>query len=166
MSAFQRVPPSDNVPSHVSRGRPVLGTAFRNTSTGNMGGGSLRILEKHPSPFPKCERCGSQVFIWCLNICHYNLDKCRLGEERWIWQETLQQCFEASRVAISVNSDTRGTAASLPYLGRTVAYNNSDWEALYQNIKKARRQWLMVAKVLTKAGAVLRSSSIVYKALV
>ena len=64
----------------------------------------LRILEEHPSPFPKCERCGSQVSPWRLNNRHYDSDKCRIGEHQQSQQDTLQNCFEASRVFISVKT--------------------------------------------------------------
>ena len=69
-------------------------------------GGNLRILEEQPSPFAKYERCMSQVPYWRLNNLHYNSDKYRIVEERWRRRETLQHCFEASRVVTSVKSDT------------------------------------------------------------
>ena len=48
-----------------------------------------------------------------------------------------QHCFENIRILISVNSDPLEPVADFPYLGRRVAYNNSDWAALYQNLRKA-----------------------------
>ena len=42
-------------------------------------GDSIRILEEHPSPLPKCNYCESQVLSWCLKSLHYELEKCRLG---------------------------------------------------------------------------------------
>ena len=34
-------------------------------------GDRFRILEEHPNPLPRCERCRSQVPMGRLNICHY-----------------------------------------------------------------------------------------------
>ena len=34
------------------------------------------------------------------------------------------------------------------YLGRTIAYNKSDWTAVYQNLQKALRQCGMISIVL------------------
>ena len=65
----------------------------------------------------------------------------------------MQQCFEASQVYIKVKIYPLESAASLNYLGRTIAYNNRYWEALYQNLGKTRRRWGMVSKVLEKMGA-------------
>ena len=58
------------------------------------------------------------------------------------------------------------TKSAFPYLGRTVAYNNSNWEALYQNLRKDQRRWGMLAKVLTKSGAVVWSQEMIYKTVV
>ena len=48
---------------------PVL--ACEIISASSTGGGGIRILEEHPTPFPKCERCGIQVPQWRLNDRHY-----------------------------------------------------------------------------------------------
>ena len=61
--------------------------------------------------------------------------------------------------------DTMDPTVALPYLVHTVAYNNSKGVSLYQNLKKAQRQWGMVAKLMTKAGVVVRLQSMIYKAV-
>ena len=45
----------------------------------------------------------------------------------------------------------------LPYLGRTVIYNNIDWAELYGNLRKYQRIWGMVENVLGKTGATIKS---------
>ena len=40
------------------------------------------------------------------------------------------------------------TMSALLYLGRMVAFNNSDWADLYGNLSKAQRRWGMVEMVL------------------
>ena len=54
------------------------------------------------------------------------------------------------------------------YLGYTVSFNNSDWEALYQNLRKSLLWWDMVVKMLTRTGLAVRSRkrAIIYKAAV
>ena len=91
----------------------------------------MRILEEHASPFLKCKKCRKQVLPWLLNNCHYELDKCRIMDERQRRWENLQQCFEASRVFISVNLEPMEPTTSLPYLGRTFAYNDRNWAYMY-----------------------------------
>ena len=57
---------------------------------------------------------------------------------------TLQHCFEAIRVLIKVYSEPLEPAAAFPYLVCMVAYNNSDWASLYQNLLMALIRWAMV----------------------
>ena len=78
----------------------------------------------------------------------------------------LQHFFNAIRFLISVKSDPLDTVAAFKYLGCMVAYNNSDWEALYQNLPKARIWWTMVGKVVLKTGAMMRAQGILYEELI
>ena len=41
---------------------------------------------------------------------------------------------------------------TIPYLGLTITFNNSDWLALYSNLWKTHRRWRIVEKVLRKTG--------------
>ena len=50
-----------------------------------------------------------------------------------------------------------------PYLGQTTKYSNSDWTAVYQNLRKARRLWGMVVRVLAKMGETVRARGMIYK---
>ena len=56
--------------------------------------------------------------------------------------------------------------AAFPYLGCTVASNNSDWEDLYQNLLKSQRWWGMVEKVLKRMGATVQTRVMLYKEVV
>ena len=52
---------------------------------------------------------------------------------------------------------------AFPYLGRKNAYNNSDWTAIYQNLRKSRRRWGMTLKVMDKTGETVRAQGMMYK---
>ena len=65
-----------------------------------------------------------------------------------------------------MNSELLEPVAEFTYLGRMVAYNNSDWEDLYHNLRKAWRRWEMARKVMLKTGATVRARGIMYKAVV
>ena len=52
-----------------------------------------------------------------------------------------------------------------PCPGRTVAYNKSNWAALYENPQKAHRRWLMVGKLVPNTGVTLLVWGILYKAV-
>ena len=70
-----------------------------------------------------------------------------------------------SRVVISVKSEPIDPVLDFPYLGRTVVYNNSVWEALHQNIKNDRWWWGLAGKVPTKAVSTVRARGMFYKVL-
>ena len=55
-------------------------------------------------------------------------------------------------MSISVKIEPLDPDTDFPYLGHTVAYNNSNWKSLYQNISKSRQRWGVVARVVTKMG--------------
>ena len=78
----------------------------------------------------------------------------------------MQNCFEASQVSISVNAEPLEPTTEFPYLDHTVYYNNIDWAALYQNLRKARRWWRMVANVVKKMGEMVRVKGIIYKTFI
>ena len=111
-------------------------------------GDRSRILEEYLNPLSRCERCGSQVPEGRLNTCHYTSEKCKQGEESRLIRETLQLCFETSKVSFQINAETLPPLEDFPYLGWTITYNNSNWAAVYQNLRKYRMWWGMVARVL------------------
>ena len=108
----------------------------------------IRILEEHPNPFPRFEICRSQVPEGTLNTCHCALEKFKQGDERRLRRETLQPFFDTSKLSFQINMETLPPPETFPYLGWTIAYNSSDWAAVYQNLRKSRRRWWMIAGVL------------------
>ena len=66
-------------------------------------------------------------------------------------------------MSIKIYLDPLEAASTLPYLVRTITYNNSDWAANYHNLRKAHWRWFMVSKVLVKAGATVQYQAIIYK---
>ena len=120
-------------------------------------GNSIRILEDHPNPLPRCERCGSQVTMLQINNRPYLLENYKQGEDRCIRRKTLQRCFEASRVLLHINKETLPPSEAFPYLGWKIAYNNSDWVAVYLNLRTSWRRWGMIVRVLERTGATVRS---------
>ena len=93
------------------------------------------------------------------------MEKCKQGEERRLRRETLQHCFKAIRVLFQINADTLPPSEAFPYLGRKIAYNKIDWAAVYLNLRKARRRWGMLLRVLERTGATVREQGAMYKAV-
>ena len=55
---------------------------------------------------------------------------------------------------------------AFPYLRRAITYNNRNWAAVYQNLRKAWRRWGMIARVLANTGATVWYGGMMYKAVV
>ena len=123
------------------------------------------MLEEHLNPLPKCKHCGSQVPAGRLNTRHYASENCKQGEERRLRCKTLQSCFESSRVSFQFNAEDLPSSEAFPYLGRTIAYNNSDWSAVYQNLRISQRGWRVIVRVLVKTGATARARGMMYKSV-
>ena len=45
-------------------------------------------------------------------------------------------------------------------------FNNSDWGAMYGNLRKAQRWWCMATKVMTNTVATVQTWVMIYKAVV
>ena len=54
---------------------------------------------------------------------------------------------------------------AFPYLGRMIAYNNSDSAAVYLNLRKTRKQWVIVAMAIESMGAMIWARVAMYKAV-
>ena len=53
------------------------------------------------------------------------------------WWDTLQRCFEANQVDISVNLNPLEVTILFPYLRIKISYNNIYWAALYIYLRKS-----------------------------
>ena len=127
---------------------------------------TIHITEEHPNPYPRCEYCHMQVPFSLLNNRHFNTDQCRAGRARRRQREAEQLAYEASQRSFTVNGTTLERVNTFVYLGRSIAFNNSDWPVLYRNLKKAQQRWAMVVRVLEHEGASPRAKGLFYKAIV
>ena len=66
----------------------------------------------------------------------------------WFQMKLYTRVLEASRVSFHINAEALPTPEAFPCLGRTITYNNRDLTEAYQNLRKARRPWGMVVRVL------------------
>ena len=95
----------------------------------------------------------------------YMLENLKLREARQLLRNTLQRYFEAIRVSFQINADPLLPPGASPYPRRIIAYKNGYWSAVFQNLRKARRRWGVVSKVLTKMGATVWAREKMYKSV-
>ena len=64
-----------------------------------------------------------------------------------------------------INVEPLTLSEDFPCLGRTFSYNNNDWAVVNQNLHKAQRHWVMVARATEKTGATVRYRGAIYKSV-
>jgi hypothetical protein len=101
-----------------------------------------------------------------LNNGHYNTAQCRTGADRLRQQYALADARRVREVVFTVNEMPLEGVELFKYLGRPLSYSDSDWPAVYYNLKKARKRWARVSRVLTREGATSRVCGMFYKAVV
>jgi hypothetical protein len=125
---------------------------------------SVHIQEESLAPWPKCHKCGLQTAV--LNNRHYNSVTCQQGTARAVQRAAELRAFEAEATSFQLNNTTLDKVRTYLYLGRILAYNNSDWPTVYRNLKKAHARWAQIVRVLDKEGASPRAKGFFYKTIV
>ena len=70
-----------------------------------------------------------------------------------------------SRVLFQINAEALPPSDAFLYLGQKITYYNSDWMAVYQNLRKARRRWGIIARVMAKTVSTVRGQGVMYKVM-
>ena len=111
------------------------------------------VLEEGNFPHPRCARCDIQVPRRALNGRHPGTAQCVKGAERkrrrlagTETKDNLERAFKAYREPMEAVSEFR-------YLGRLLTATEHNWPEVAENIKKARRSWGRLARVLGREGA-------------
>jgi hypothetical protein len=93
----------------------------------------------------------------------------RLCREGWIRRKQ-HEAAEVARVALWKTFTAYGEDLErvevFKYLGRLLAYNNNDTQAMRLNLKKARKSWAQVSRVLRAENAAPKVCGVFYKATV
>ena len=115
---------------------------------------------------PQCHLCALQYGQGTSQAAHEQTQECNRGRNRMARRRALRAASEAYHKNFSVDNVELSNVTSFCYLGRPVTYNDSNWAALYKNLRKARTQWTKLARILVRDGATPRISGLFYKAVV
>ena len=126
---------------------------------------TMVVLEEGNFPHPRCARCNMQVPRRALNGRHPGTAQCTKGAERKTrrlaeteTRENLERAFEAYGEPIDLVSEFK-------YLGRILTATDNNWPAVVGNLRKGRRSWGRLSKVLRREGADPKVSRTFYIAL-
>ena len=110
------------------------------------------MLEEVNFPHPWCAKCDMQVPRRALNGRHPGTAQCAKGAERnrrrlaeTETRENSERDFEAYGAPIESVSEFK-------YLGRILTATDDDWTAVVGNLRKARRSWGRLSRVLSRKG--------------
>ncbi len=109
------------------------------------------IPSKGSVPLPKCERCEMQTEVGTLYGRHRHTRLCHEG-----WDKKKQhEAAEAAWIALTRRFTTYGEdlerVEMFKYLGRLLAYDDNNSQAMRSNLKKACKSWAQVSHVLRAA---------------
>ena len=123
------------------------------------------MLEEGNFPYPRCARCDMQVPRKALNGLHLGTAQCAKGAERKRRRLADMETRENSERAFRAYGEPMEAVLELRYLGKLLTAMDNDWPAVTGNIKKARRRWGRLAKVLGREGADPKASRTFYIAV-
>jgi hypothetical protein len=109
-----------------------------------------------------------QTKVGALYGKHQRTRHCREGWER----KKQHEAAEAARVALARTFTAYGEDLDLErvevfkYLGRLLAYDDNDSQAMRANLKKAHKSWARVSRVLRAENASPKVCGVFYKAVV
>ena len=125
------------------------------------------MLHINGDPIPhRCELCGMLVTPNSLQRGHRNSAMCRAEAERVRTAVAIRRARAALDVKFYAYGQELERVETFKYLGRLLSSMDSDWPALYSNLKKARQKWARLSCLLAREGASPRVSSMFYKAII
>ena len=123
------------------------------------------MLEEGNFPHPRCARCDMQVPRKALNGRHLGTAQCAKGAERKRRRLAETETRENSERAFKAYREPMEAVSEFRYLGRLLTATYDDWTAVAGNMKKSRRIWGRLARVLGREGEDPKVSQTFYIAM-
>ncbi len=121
------------------------------------------ILSESSHPLPKCKHCGLQTPVEDLNGGHHRTDLCQQGWERKWQHAAAVHSQEALEHSFTAYGEDLERVEVFEYLGRLIAYDNTDTQAMRSNLRKAMGCWAWISRVLRAENADARTCGMFYK---
>ena len=127
---------------------------------------SLCLRNEGSEPLLRCDRCDMHVGALALNTGHYRTKLCLHGAARKARRALAANVQDARTRTFHIGTTDLEKVEVFRYLGRMMAAGNSDWPAVYKNLRKARSKWGQISKPLIGTGVPPRTIGYFYKAIV
>jgi hypothetical protein len=127
---------------------------------------TLIILDEGSFPHPRCEYCDMFVPRPAVYTTHPNTAMCKNGADRKRQRLAVAESRQAKEHVLMARGVPLETVSIFKYLGRLLSNTDEDWPAVYANLRKARKSWARISRILARDGATPRVSGMFYKAVV
>jgi hypothetical protein len=97
---------------------------------------------------------------------HPNTAMCKNGTDRKRQRLAIAEARQAKEHVLTARGVPLETVSIFKYLGRLLSNTDEDWPAVYANLRKARKSWARISRILARDGATPRVSGMFYKAVV
>ena len=101
-----------------------------------------------------------------LNGQHLMRDFCRWGYERKRRHLAEEEAWAGTEVAITAYGTILDPVTPLKYLGRVISTVDNNWPAVVRNLRRARKNWAWLTRVLISEGADAQTSGHIYLSVV
>jgi hypothetical protein len=128
--------------------------------------GLICMLAEGFQPLPKCDQCGLQTPVRDLNGGHHRTELCQRGWERKCQHAAAVRSQQALMQTITCDREGLERVDVFKYLGRLIAYDDADTQAMQSNLRKARGCWAWISRVLHAENASPQMCGMFYKATV
>ena len=123
---------------------------------------TMVILEEGNRPYLQWDQCGMFVSHKALNVRHMTTEFCWQGAERKWCCLAEEEARAGAETLITAYEIPLSPITSFKYLGRILTVANDDWQAVVNNLRKARRSWEILKRVLGRKGADSRTLVKIY----
>jgi hypothetical protein len=106
------------------------------------------IPDEGSHPLPKCEHCGLQTPVGDLNGGHHCTELCQQGWERKRQHAAAVSSQKAPGRSFTAYREELEKVEVFKFLGWLIAYDDTDTQAMWLNLRKARGCWDWISRVL------------------
>jgi len=94
------------------------------------------IIKKEGRSYPRCTYCGMQMNPMARG--HWRTESCSIGADKRVQREAAVTSALALRCTFTIHWDVLERVEVFKYLGRLLAQDDNDVQAVRQQIRKAR----------------------------
>ena len=133
----------------------------------------LHFAHRHPNDlvgvggnlFPRCERCGVQTAA-AGSARHEATATCRMRASRRARHAVAARCADATEHSFTAYGEPLRRVEVFKYLGRVVAYDDTDVPAARRQLSRARAVWGRLRKVIAQEDVPAPVAGMFYQAIV